>query len=159
MFYLFRKDFLCVLWLVNGFRTSFLQSIFTGKYHCRNLPYFSARKGQFPPPIRSGPGQDEMEWSFESRFSGSRQNGTIKARTLFRISNLLNWPSPVRWERVPQSAKIGTPFSANTNGNCHFSEHLLIRSLFSVSSLKCHKNRTFQHPSSLYYKMFRNFSR
>ena len=63
------------------------------------------------------------------------------------------YPRVRKWRRLLDS------FGANTSENWHFSEPLLARSLFSVSSLKCHQNRTFQHPSSLYYKMFHNFSR
>ena len=35
----------------------------------------------------------------------------------------------------------------------------MTRPLFSESSLKCHQNRDFQHPSSLESKTFYNFSR
>ena len=55
-------------------------------------------------------------------------------------------PSRVRWERVPQSAKLGTLFDANTSENCHFSGHLLDRLLFSVSSQKCDQNCVSEHP-------------
>ena len=63
------------------------------------------------------------------------------------------------YPRVRKMSLFFDSFCTNTSENCHFNEHLLVRSLFSVSSLKCHQNRTFQHPSSLYYKMFHNFFR